>query len=150
MEALIAEDAWNDIAAVITFPGGFQEVDPTACGSRFRIRAAENDLARAAVDDGSGAHRTGFFGDVKRALFQPPIAESFLSRGQCEHFGVGRGVAQCFDLIPGAGNDSPFFHDDRSDRNFFGCISLVSLAQGLAHEINVAVQINNRCFLVHA
>ena len=72
---------------------------------------------------------------------QSPTA--FFGLREREHLRVRRGVLEQFHLVEGAGDDASFAHDDRADGHFARFISLGRLPQRLAHEIIVAVQIND-------
>ena len=150
MQAFLAEDAGAHLAAVVERRIGVQQVDPAAGGSAFRVRAAEDHALRPAVDDGAGAHRTGLLGDVECAFFEPPIAESLLRRGEREHFRMGSGVLEGFHLIPCPGNDAAFAHDHGPHGHFAGGIGLAGFPQCLAHEMGIAVQIDDGEFVFHA
>lgn len=102
------------------------------------------------MDDGAGAHGAGFFGDVEGAAFEAPVADGLLGGGEGEHFRVGGGVAEGFDLVPCAGDDAAFADDDGADGDFVGVECLSCLAEGLAHEVGVAMQIDDGCFSFHA
>ena len=55
---------------------------------------------------------------------------------------MGRGVLQCFHLIPGARDDLPGPHDHCPHRHFRFGIRLPGLTQGLAHVKVVGLQID--------
>ena len=59
------------------------------------------------MDNGAGAHRARFLGDVERAIVQPPVAHRLFGLGDGEHLRVGRGVLEQFDLVERAGDDRP-------------------------------------------
>ena len=61
---------------------------------------------------------------------------------------MGGGVAEKFHLVEGAADDAPRAHDDGTDGDFPGLVRAPGLAQGLAHEMVVAVAVDDR--LVHA
>ena len=148
--AFLAEHAGGHVAAVVERRIGFEQVDPAAGRAALGIRAAENHPLRPAMDDGPGAHRARLLGHVERAFFQPPVAERFLRRGEREHFRVGGGVLEGFHLVPRAGDDPALADDHGTDRHLAGGIGLAGLTQRLAHEIGVAVQIDDRSVVVHA
>lgn len=143
-ERLIPHDAGGHLAAMVQRRVGIEQIDPPSRRAALRIRAAENDALRTAVDDRTGTHRAGLLGDVEGAFFQPPVAEAVLGGGEGEHFRVGGGVLQRFHLIPGTGDDFPFPHDHAADRDLGGGIGLPRLPQGLAHEEVVAGEIDDR------
>lgn len=136
-EGLGFEHARCDFAAVIE-GRLLEEVEQSAGGSSFRIAHPKDDAANAAVDDGSGAHGAGFFRDVEIAVSQTPVAECLLGLAECEHFGMGGGIAQGLDLIVGTGDDEAVPHDERTDRNFSRLECLACLTQSLFHEKSVA------------
>ena len=128
VEAFVGQDTGGDFAGVVEGGIGLEEVDPAACGSGFGVGTAENDAAGAAVDDGACAHGAGFFGDVEGALFEAPIAHSVLCGGEAEHFGVGGGVLEGLDLVPGAGDDFSLADDDGTDGDLADGSGFVCLA----------------------
>ena len=77
---------------------------------------------------------------------QSPTASSRLRDG--EHLGVRGGVLEQFHLIAGPRDDAALAHDDRAHGHFLRLVSARRLAQRLAHEVMVALQVNDR--LVHA
>lgn len=115
-----------------------EKIDESSGGAAFFIGATEDDAADAAMHDGSGAHGTGFFGDENIAMGEPPVADGALGLGEGQHFCVGSGVAEEFDLIGGPADDVTFMDDDGADRNFFLAEGLAGFAQSLAHEELIA------------
>jgi|Laugresu1bdmlbdd_1035124.scaffolds.fasta_scaffold60181_2 hypothetical protein len=67
------------------------------------------------MDDGPGAHRARFFSDIQVAVCKSPITDRHLGLRDGEHFSMGGGVFEHFDLIPSAGDDFSFVHNDGSD-----------------------------------
>ena len=95
------------------------------------------------MNDGPGAHRAGLLGHVKCAVGQSPIADCLFSLRQSQHFSVRGGVLEQFDLIAGTGNDPALPHDHGADRHLLRIIGAHGLAQSLAHEVMVALQIDD-------
>lgn len=140
-DGFVSEDAAGDLAAVIEI-GGLKEIPKATGSSAFGIGAAKDDAADATVDDGSGAHGAGFFGDVEITLVQAPIAHGALGLGEGEHLGMGGGILQSLDLIPGAGDYLSLMDDDGSDGHFVLMGGFSSLPEGFAHEVVVTVEID--------
>jgi hypothetical protein len=95
------------------------------------------------MDDGAGAHGAGFLGDVEVAVVEAPVFDDGFGLGEGEHFGVGGGVLESFDLVEGAGNDLAIADDDGADGDFFGSVGAPSLAEGFVHEVIVALEVND-------
>ena len=142
-ERFLSQDAREGVAAVVERRVGIEQVDPSAGGTGLRVGAAENDAGGPAVDNRTGAHRAGFLGDVEGAVFEAPVAERLLRGGEGEHLGVGGGVLERLDLVPGAGDDAVFMDDDGADGHFAALVCLVRLAECLRHEVRVAPQIDD-------
>jgi hypothetical protein len=77
-----------------------------------------------------------------------PVTDGFLRLRQREHLGVRGGVLEQLHLIERPTDDSPLAHDDRADGHFLRLEGARGLSQRLAHEVRVALQVNDR--LVHA
>jgi len=142
-DGLVSEDAAGDLAAVIEI-GGLKEIPKAAGCSTFRIGTTEDDAADATVDDGSGAHGAGFFGDVEITLVQAPITHGALGLGEGEHLGMGGGILQSLDLVPSSGDDLALMDDDGTDGHLVLIVSFSSLPEGLAHEVVVTVEVDER------
>ena len=57
---------------------------------------------------------------------------------------MGGGILEQLDLVESARNDFPVADDHRADRDFLRFVSAHCHAQRLAHEISVALQVDNR------
>ena len=125
-----------------------EEVEKTAGASSSFIAAAEDDAANAAMDDGASAHWAGFLGDVEVAISEPPVFEDGFGLGEREHFGVGSGVLEGFDLVVGASDNALLVDDDGADGHFFGEVGLLRLPQCFLHEVLIAFEVDNRCVVV--
>ena len=68
------------------------EVDGSADTTHFLVRKAIVDFSDPRDDEGTGAHRAGFFCYVERAFIQPPIAQAIGGLGDGEDFGMSRRV----------------------------------------------------------
>ena len=134
--------AGRDLALVIE-RRKLQQIQRAARRAALRIARAKHHAREARVHDGARAHRTRLLRDVKRAIGQPPVAHGILRLRKHEHFRVRGGVLERLDLIKRARNNSSFAHDDRANRHFAAFVSLRRLPQRFAHEIIVAVQIND-------
>ena len=150
VEALTTHDAGYYFAAVVERRVGIQQIDPAASRASLRIGAAKNHTLGPAMDNRAGTHRAWLLGYIKRTLFQPPIAKALLRSSERKHLGMRGGVLKRLDLIPCTGNDAPLVGDHRANWHLAGRAGLVRLAQRLTHEIGVAVEINDRCFVNHA
>ena len=140
-DAVIAENAGTDLATVVEVVG-LEEIPEAAGGAAFDIGATENDAADAGVDDGSCAHGAGFFGDVEIAVGEAPVAEDALGLGEGKHFGVGGGVFEGFDLVPGTGDDLAVVDDDGADGDFVLGGGAAGLSERFTHEVVVAVEVD--------
>jgi len=83
------------------------DVEDGAGAAGFFVADAEDQSLDAGEGEGAGAHGAGFFGDVEGAAGEAPVAEGVGGLGDGEHFGVGGGVFEEFDLVVGAGDDLP-------------------------------------------
>ena len=128
--------------------GKLQQVQRAAGRAALGIAGTEDDALHARMNERAGAHGARLLGDVERAVGEPPVAGGFLGLGEGEHLRVGGGIAEEFHLIEGAGDDASGAHDDGADGNLPGLVSARGLAQGLAHEVVVAVEVDDP--LVHA
>jgi len=63
---------------------------------------------------------------------------------------MGGRVLERLDLIPCTRNDTALVGYHRTDGYLAGRAGLVRLAQRLTHEIGIAVEINDWCFVNHA
>ena len=57
---------------------------------------------------------------------------------------MGGGVFEGFDLVERPRDDAPATHDHRADGNLARLVSTECLTEGVAHEMHVAVQIDDR------
>jgi len=137
VDAFVGKNAGLDLAAVVEVVG-LQEIPEATGGSTLGVGTTEDDAADAAVDDGSGAHGAGFFGDVEIAVVEAPVTEGSLRLGEGEHFCVSGGVFEGFHLIPGAGDDFAVVDNDGADGDFVLSGGAPGLAEGFAHEVVVA------------
>ena len=118
--------------------GHLKEVDHAARAAAFGIWAAEDDAAEARVDDRAGTHGAGFLGDVEIAVGEAPIANCRFGLRDGEHLGMGCGVLEHFDLVPGPGDDVALADDNRADGDLVGSMGFAGLLEGFAHEGFVA------------
>lgn len=96
------------------------------------------------MDEGAGAHRTGFFGHEKVAIRQAPVTDAGFRLRQGEHLGMGGGILEQLDLVEGARNDFPVAHHHSADWNLLRFVRAHGHAQRLTHEIGVALQVDDR------
>src|SRR5947207_14102593 len=71
--AFLHQNAGSNFAVVIE-RRHLEQIHDAASGTAARIGTTENDAAHPNVDQGAGAHRAGFLGDVKVAIVQAPVA----------------------------------------------------------------------------
>lgn len=147
-DAVIAKNARTDVATVIEVVG-LEEIPEAAGGAAFDIWATENDAADAGVDDGASAHGAGLFGDIEIAVGEAPVAEDALGLGEGEHFGVGGGVFEGFDLVPGTGDDLAVVDDDGADGHFVLGGGAAGLSERFTHEVVIAVEVDKGGGVVH-
>jgi len=97
-----------------------KEIHHAAGTAAFGIGTSEDNPPQAGMDDGPGAHRAGFFCDIQVAVRESPITHRCLGLRDGEHFCMGGGILEHFDLIPSAGDDFSFAHHDGSDWHLVG------------------------------
>lgn len=124
-----------------------QQVQQTSSRAAARIRATKNHSSHPHVHQRAGAHRARFLGHKKIALIQSPIAHCSLGLCHREHLGMRGRILEQFNLIVSAGDNFSRSHDDRSDRNFLRLVGPGRESQRFAHEIGVALQIDDRFHL---
>ena len=139
------EHAACDLAAVIKF-GVLEEVHQAASCAILWGEAAENDAAYAGVDECASTHGAGFLGDVKVASAQAPVVDGGLRLCDGKHLGVGGGVLELFDLVVGPGDDTSLMDHDGADGNLVLSAGTVGEAQSFAHEVFVALEIDEAVF----
>lgn len=147
-DTVVSEHAGTYLTTVVEVVS-LKKVPEPACGAAFDIRATEDDAADPGVDDGTSAHGAWFFGDIEIAVGEAPIAKDALGLSEGEHFGVGGGVFEGFDLIPRAGDDLAVVNDDGTDGDFVLGGGTAGLAEGFTHEVVVAVEVDEGGVVVH-
>lgn len=95
------------------------------------------------MNDSASAHRTGFFGHIKLAFVEAPIAQCALRLGDREHLGVSGGILQGLNLIPGTRDNTRLINDDRSDGHLLLRFGFSGLAQSFPHEVIVTRKIQH-------
>ena len=143
--ALQLKDTAGELTAVVEF-GVLEQVHEAARGAVFGGEAAEHDAAYARVHDGARAHGAGLFGDVEVAVRKAPVLDGGFCLGDGEHFSVGGGVLELLDLVVGARDDAALADQDGTDGDFVLGAGTVGEAQGFAHEIFVALEIDDAVF----
>ena len=73
-DTFILADSTGEFTAMIQFRV-LKEVHEGPSGAILRSEASEDDTLHAGVNDGAGAHRARFLGDVEFAFAQSPIFE---------------------------------------------------------------------------
>jgi ribulose-phosphate 3-epimerase len=95
------------------------------------------------MNDGAGAHWAGLFRNIQIAFVETPVAQSILRLCNSKHLGVGSGVLQGLNLIPGARDNCRLKNDDRPDGYFLLRLTLASLTQCLSHKVIVTRKIQH-------
>ncbi len=95
------------------------------------------------MNDGAGAHGAGFFRRVQGAIRQSPVAHRFFRLGHSQHLGMRSRIFQHLHLVEGSGDNAAFADHHCSDGHFRRFISLGRLPQRFAHEVVVALEIND-------
>lgn len=113
-----AEDAAVGFGLVVE-AGILEKLKEAVDGAGFGVRGAVDDERYSRKQNGAGAHRARFKGDVQSAVGQAPIADTGGGLRDGDHLGVGGRVAQLLALIVGRSNDASVANDDRTDGNFF-------------------------------
>jgi len=126
-------DARSDFALVIE-AGQSEDVDEAAGATSFGVGATEDNATKPGMNNGTRAHGAGFFGDVEVATGEAPITDSMLSHGDGKHFGMGSGIFEHFDLVPGFGDDPAVADDDGADRDFAFGEGFAGQFEGFIHE----------------
>ena len=114
-----------------------QEVHHASGGSGRQICAAEDHAADSRVHDRACAHCARFFGHIKIAIRQTPIANGRFSLCQRHHFGVRRRVLEQLDLVMRAPDDFVLAHNHGAHRHFVRSVRFLPLSQCFTHEIFV-------------
>src|SRR3984893_6222312 len=94
-----------------------QQIDHSTSSTGLGIRATKDHAANTGMNDSARAHRAGFFGNIKIAFVEAPIAQCALRLSDGKHLGVSSGVLQGLNLIPGTRDTTRLINDDSSDRN---------------------------------
>ena len=102
----------------------------------------EHEPFQTREHDGARAHGARFLRHEESAALESPIAERAGGLCDCENFGVGRGILEQFHLIVGASDDCSVPNDHRADRDFIGLVGHSCQAQGFAHEMFIARDVN--------
>jgi len=71
------------------------------------------------------------------------VDHGFLSLRERQHLGMGGGVLEQLDLVESAGDGPAVADHDRADGHFLGLVSAGRLPQGFAHEVVVALQVDD-------
>ena len=89
------------------------------------------------------AHRARLLRHVQIALIQPPIADHTLRLRDRQHLRMGRRILQRLHLVVSPRDDFALVDDDGADRHLLLGGGALCLAQGLAHEVGVTVEIDH-------
>ena len=105
----------------------------------FGIRCPGDHPPYLTPKQGPSAHNAGFEGHIEGAFIQVFGAKVVGRRGDGLHFGVCSGIVQLLAAVMTARNDFVLVDDDRSHRDFTHPVGLSGQAQGLFHEIFIAI-----------
>ena len=102
--------------------------------TEFGLRGTVDEPPDAGVGAGAGAHQAGFDGGVEVAPGEAVVAEPLRGGADCEHLGVGGGVAGLEDAVAGGGEDFAVLRDDGADGDFAVFGRPLGFGEGGAHE----------------
>lgn len=105
-----------------------------ASGASFGIVRAVDDFAELTPEAGSGAHRTGFDGDVEPAFVQVFSAHGSGRSRDGLHFGMRRRVGERLHQIVPSAYDPVAEYDHRTDGHFARIEGFPCFGQCLPHE----------------
>lgn len=111
------KEAGDHVGAMIQ-SGVVENFEPGASAPPLRVGHSPNHDGEAGEYDRSGAHRARFFGDIEDAVGESPVAEGIGGLGDGDHFRVGSGVMEQFDLIVGLSEQAVALDNDCPDGNF--------------------------------
>ena len=115
--ALFGEEAGGYFDFVIQL-GMVHDGEDAAAGSGLGVGGGVDEATDAGVEDGSGAHGTGFEGDVEGAVVEAVVAEVKASLAEGYDLGMGGGVVVAEDPVLAAGDDLVVVDDDCTHGNF--------------------------------
>ncbi len=121
-----------------------EQIHEASSGPVLGRRTAENDAPQPGMDNRASAHGARLLGDVQIAVGKAPVSHRSLSLCDGKHFSMRSGVLQLLDLIARPSENAPLAHHDRPDGDFLLPAGHLRLTQGLAHEVVVALEVNNR------
>lgn len=98
--------------------GVFQDVEYGSGAAGLGVHAANDNLGDAGLDDGAGAHLTGFQGYVEGAVLQAPVADFFAGFVDSGNFGVGQGVFVSVAAVITSADDFILVDYDTADGDF--------------------------------
>ena len=112
--------------------------DGTA-GSGFGIGGGVDEATDASVQDGSGAHGTGFEAGVEGAVFEAVVAEMEAGFAEGYDLGVGGGVGVAEDSVLAAADDLVVVDDDCAYGDFAVRFGRVGFGNGGSEIVEVAI-----------
>jgi hypothetical protein len=98
--------------------GAGENLETRAGCAPLGVVGAINDARDAGLDDGSGAHAAGFYGDVQGCARHAVVAEKPRGFTNCYHLGVRCGVAVTNCAVARAGQDLTIVDDERANGDF--------------------------------
>lgn len=101
--AAFAEYLREDFDKVVKSPVA-DHVPERAYGTMIWVPCSDNECGQAGKHKGSSTHGAGFKRGDERAVMQAPSAQFVAGFTQCDHFGVGGGVARVSPVVGGGGN----------------------------------------------
>ena len=113
--------------------GVFQDVEYGSGAAGLGVHAANDNLGDAGLDDGAGAHLTGFQGYVEGAVLQAPVADFFAGFVDSGNFGVGQGVFVSVAAVITSADDFILVDYDTADGDFPEGICFLGLGEGGFH-----------------
>jgi large subunit ribosomal protein L19 len=121
-----------------------KEIHETSGGPVLGRGTAKNNAPQPGMNNGARTHGTGLLGNVQITIGEAPLPQGGLCLGDGQHLSVGRGVLELLDLIAGPCQNAAFAHHHRPNWNFLLPAGRLGLPQSFAHEIVVALKVDNR------
>jgi hypothetical protein len=115
------------------------EIDHRAEGASTLIFCSPDHELEPRLSARCGAHRTGFEGDVERAVGKTPIANLPTCLAEDDDLGVSRWIGFLLSTIPGARDNFTTARDDCAYRDFSASSSRLSLYHSSRHEGAIVV-----------
>jgi hypothetical protein len=129
--ALFGEEVGGDFDFVVEL-GVVHDGEDRTAGSGFGIGGGVDEAREARVEDGSGAHGTGFEGGVEGAVFEAVVSEDAAGFAKGDDLGVGGGIAVAEDPVLASTDNFVFVDDDCAYRDFAIGFGVVCFGDGSA------------------